>query len=169
MSGPASSQPRRYRVRSRISRLAFGGGGGITVRQALAEADKVLASMRGDGLAMVDASIAALLALSAAPAGSLGAAEAEQAYAAASAILDAAAVVPDWDLDRAAWSLCDLIDAADGAPDWPSVGVHASALALLRRAQGALPRDSRRRVMDGLEAIRRKHVPGVAAPATGEA
>lgn len=132
--------------------------GGVSVGVALARARANIESMRARALEVVAVQISALEAIPA-PAGPADTpARLDQAYQAATGLIDAAAPFELHDLCRAAGGLCDLIGAVDpnGGFDWRIVTVHARSLRLLH----SLPLDAaedRDRVLQSLrDVIERK-------------
>lgn len=148
------THPRR---KSNLARM-IDAAGGVSVGVALVQARANIEAMRAQALAIVDAQITALEALPA-PTGPEDAPERlEEAYRAATALIDAAGPFELFDLCRGAAGLCDLIGAIDpGDPfDWRIVTVHARSLRLLQK----LPLEAageRERILESLrEVIERK-------------
>jgi hypothetical protein len=132
--------------------------GGVSVGAALAQARANIEAMREQAMHIVDAAIGALEAVPA-PAGPEDLpARRDEAYRAATTLIDAAGPFELFDLCRAAAGLCDLIGAIDPEQpfDWRIVIVHARSLRLLQ----TLPPEAtgeRERILDSLgEVIRRK-------------
>lgn len=132
--------------------------GGVSVGAALAQARANIEAMREQAMQIVDAAIGALEAVPA-PAGPEDLpARRDEAYRAATTLIDAAGPFELFDLCRAAAGLCDLIGATDPEQpfDWRIVTVHARSLRLLQ----TLPPEAtgeRERILDSLgEVIRRK-------------
>lgn len=132
--------------------------GGVSVGVALAQARANIESMRGQALTVIEAGISALEAVPAPSAREETPARLDQAYRAATTLIDAAGPFELFDLCRAAAGLCDLIGASNPneAFDWRIVTVHARSLRLLQ----SLPLEAveeRARILDSLnEVIERK-------------
>lgn len=132
--------------------------GGLSVGVALAQARANVETMRPRALTLIDAGIGALEAV-AAPT-NLGdtPARLDQAYRAATTLIDAAGPFALFDLCRAAAGLCDLIGATnpDEPFDWRIVTVHARSLRLLQTMPPEAAAE-RARILDSLnEVIERK-------------
>lgn len=144
----------------RKSKLAtmIDAAGGVSVGVALTRARANIEALRGEALTVIDAEIGRLEAVPAPTGPDDLTARLDQAYRAATALIDAAAPFELFDLCRAASGLCDLIGAGDpGARfDWRVVTVHARSLRLLQ----ALPAEAveaRSRVLESLaEVVERK-------------
>lgn len=144
----------------RKSRLAtmIDSAGGVSVGVALTQARANIEAMRAQALLVIDAGISALEAVPAPTAPKDTPAQLDQAYRAATTLIDAAGPFELHDLCRAAAGLCDLIGATDPdeAFDWRIVTVHARSLRLLQ----TLPPEAaeeRARILDSLsEVIERK-------------
>ena len=132
--------------------------GGVSVGVALAQARANIEAMRGQALAVIESGISALEAVPAPSGREETPARLDQAYRAATTLIDAAGPFELFDLCRAAAGLCDLIGAIDPEQpfDWRIVTVHARSLRLLQ----TLPPEAteeRARVLDSLhEVIERK-------------
>lgn len=138
----------------RKSKLAgmIDSAGGVSVGVALARARANIEAKRAEALVVVEAEIAALEAVPAPTGPDDLPAGLDQAYRAATAVIDAAGPFGLGDLCRAASGLCDLIGAArpGEAFDWRVVIVHARSMRLLQ----ALPLEAaeeRTRVLRGLD------------------
>ncbi len=79
-------------------------------------------------------------------------------YALSARIIDISTPVADLEIDRAAFSLCELVDRCDGVGqwDWPSVDVHIDALTLLRMDAGAMPAAARQQIFNGLQKLNKR-------------
>ena len=132
--------------------------GGVSVGAALAQARANVEALRGRALAVVETQIGALEAVPRPVGLDDTPARLDQAYRAATELIDAAGPFELHDLCRAAGGLCDLIGAADPgeAFDWRIVLVHARSLRLLH----TLPAEAvgeRARILQSLgEVIERK-------------
>ena len=117
--------------------------GGVSVGVALARARANIEAKRAEALTVVEAEIAALEAVPAPVGPDDAPARLDQAYRAATAVIDAAGPFDLVDLCRAASGLCDLIGAARAgeAFDWRIVTVHARSMRLLQ----ALPLEAEER------------------------
>jgi len=128
--------------------------GGVSVGVALAQARANIEAMRGQALAVIESGIGALEAVPAPSAREETPARLDQAYRAATTLIDAAGPFELFDLCRAAAGLCDLIGAIDPEQpfDWRIVTVHARSLRLLQ----TLPPEAteeRARVLDSLHQV----------------
>lgn len=76
-------------------------------------------------------------------------------YALSAKIIDVSAPVVELEIDRVAFSLCELVDRCEGQGgwDWPSVDVHTDALQLFRLNGGDLPSHARARIFQGLSKL----------------
>jgi len=132
--------------------------GGVSVGAALAQARANIEAMREQALQIVDAAIGTLEAVPAPTGPEDLPARRDEAYRAATSLIDAAGPFELFDLCRAAAGLCDLIGAIDPEQpfDWRIVIVHARSLRLLQ----TLPPEAaneRARILDSLgEVIQRK-------------
>jgi hypothetical protein len=148
------THPRR---KSNLARM-IDSAGGVSVGAALAQARANVEALRGRALAVVEAQIGALEAVPRPVGLDDTPARLDQAYRAATELIDAAGPFELHDLCRAAGGLCDLIGAVDPgeAFDWRIVLVHARSLRLLH----TLPAEAveeRARILQSLgEVIERK-------------
>lgn len=148
------THPRR---KSNLARM-IDSAGGVSVGVALVQARANIEAMRARALTVVDAEITALEALPPPTGREDTAVRLDEAYRAATALIDAAGPFELFDLCRAAAGLCDLIGAVDPGEsfDWRIVAVHARSLRLLQK----LPLEAaaeRERILDSLrEVIERK-------------
>lgn len=124
------THPRR---KSNLAKM-IDSAGGVSVGVALAQARANIEAMRPHALAIIDAQIGALEAVPAPTGAGDTPAHLDQAYRAATALIDAAGPYELFDLCRAAGGLCDLIGAVDPREtfDWRIVTVHARSLRLLQ-------------------------------------
>ena len=127
------THPRR---KSNLAKM-IDSAGGVSVGVALAQARANIELMRGQALAVVDAQISALELLPAPTGLADTPSHLDQAYRAATELIDAAGPFELFDLCRAASGLCDLIGAINPneAFDWRIVTVHARSLRLLQSLQ----------------------------------
>ena len=150
------THPRR---KSNLARM-IDSAGGVSVGVALAQARANMEAMRDQALAVIDANIGALEALPAPDRPEEFPARLDQAYRAATGLIDAAGPFELFDLCRAATGLCDLIGAIDPEKpfDWRIVTVHARSLRLLQ----SLPLDAveeRARILDSLRDVIERKLP----------
>ncbi len=150
------------RRRSRLSTLVDQPGG-VSVGVALTEARANLARYESRSREIIEQQVTALAALPVPIGVDEGALD--QAYAHASAVIDAAGPFELNDLCAAAANLCDLIDAApeDRPFDWRVVTVHAQALRLLLTLPPEAV-DARAKVLDSLKDMLKAKVPGSGEP-----
>lgn len=147
---------RKFKVPNRLAQQMFGRGGKM-VKDAIADAESAVADLAGEGLEVLDALLASMLAAYG-PEVAQPDPDLEALYIKSSAIIDVAGFLPDSGLAEASVSLCDLIDACQeaGVADWPSVRVHLDALVLLRRQGQTLGPTGREMVLEGLRKVSRR-------------
>jgi len=144
----------------RKSKLAsmIDSAGGLSIGVALAQAGANIEALRAEAMTIVKAEIGRLEAVPPPTGPDDLPVRLDQAYRAATAVIDAAGPFDLSDLCRAAAGLCDLIGASSsrGDFDWRIVAVHAQSMRLLQN----LPLEAsevRARVLDSLgEVIERK-------------
>ncbi len=145
------------RRKSNLARM-IDSSGGVSVGVALTQARANLEGMRARALTVIEAGICALEAVPSPTGPEDRPARLDEAYRAATAVIDAAGPFELTDLCRAAVGLCDLIGAVDPRSefDWRIVPVHARAMRLLQ----TLPpeaKEARARILENLgEVITRK-------------
>lgn len=124
------THPRR---KSNLARM-IDSAGGVSVGVALTRARANIEAMRAQALTVIDIQIGVLEAVPAPTGPDETPSRLDQAYRAATALIDAAGPFELSDLCRAAAGLCDLIGAIDPqeAFDWRIVTVHARSLRLLQ-------------------------------------
>ncbi|MDP3801715.1 chemotaxis protein CheE [Brevundimonas sp.] len=124
------THPRR---KSNLARM-IDSAGGVSVGVALARARANIEAKRAEALTVVESEIAALEAVPAPVGPDDAPARLDEAYRAATGVIDAAGPFDLVDLCRTASSLCDLIGAArpGEAFDWRIVIVHARTMRLLQ-------------------------------------
>jgi len=128
--------------------------GGVSVGVALAQARANIESMREQALTVIEAGISALEAVPAPSAREEAPARLDEAYRAATTLIDAAGPFELFDLCRAAAGLCDLIGAIDPDEpfDWRIVTVHARSLRLLQTLPPEATQE-RARILDSLHQV----------------
>lgn len=144
----------------RKSKLAsmIDSAGGLSVGVALTQASANIEALRAEAMAIVEVEIGRLEAVPPPTGPGDLPVRLDQAYRAATAVIDAAGPFDLSDLCRAAAGLCDLIGASSSGVefDWRIVAVHAQSMRLLQ----TLPPEAsevRSRVLDSLgEVIERK-------------
>jgi hypothetical protein len=153
------SAVRKFKVRSRLSALAFKSGG-ITVNQALKQADAAIEPLRESSIALIDAALADIDERFGPAAANRSEASFDDLYLLCSNLIDFSLFLPDSGLDEAARAACDLIDLSSrfGAWDWTAVDVHVGALKVLRTAGSAMSEEQRRSILDGLAKVTHKRV-----------
>lgn len=148
------THPRR---KSNLAKM-IDSAGGFSVGVALAQARANIEAMRGQAMTVVDAQIGALETVPAPTGPEDTPSRLDQAYRAATTLIDAAGPFELFDLCRAAAGLCDLIGAVDPEDsfDWRIVIVHARSLRLLQTLPpGAV--EERARILQSLsDVIERK-------------
>lgn len=128
--------------------------GGVSVGVAIAQARANIEAKRAEAISIIESRLAALEAVPSPNTPDEVPGRIEQAYSAATGIIDAAAPFELLDLCQAAAGLCDLIDGApqDRTFDWRIVTVHAQSLRLLQ----SLPLDAsevRTKVLESLQQV----------------
>ncbi|HEY2662647.1 MAG TPA: chemotaxis protein CheE [Caulobacteraceae bacterium] len=128
--------------------------GGMRAIEALTKGKQALDDLREPSLAQIDGLIAEIVRVYG-RANRMGDEDLQELYMLASRIIDCAAPVPELEIDRAAFHLCELTDRCLGLQrwDWPSIDVHIDALQLLRMDQGKLPAEARAQIFLGLKKI----------------
>lgn len=154
--------PRKSRLTAMIDQP-----GGLSVGVALVRAQTNIDALKARSQAIVAERVAELAALATPTTPAETITRREQAYAAASAVIDAAGPYELIDLCAAARGLCDLVDAAprDRPFDWRIVTVHAQALQLIL----ALPPEAiqeRVQVLDSLKQVLDRKLPPDTAEGT---
>lgn len=153
------SKVRKFRVKSRLATLAFQSGG-ISANQALKQADAGLESLRGPGLAALDASLAEIEARYGPGAAGRTSEPLEDLYRLSCNVIDMALFVPGSGMDDAARCFCGLVDLSHELDiwAWDAIDVHIEALRLLRTAGAAMSAPQRQSILDGLIQVTRKRV-----------
>jgi len=148
------SATRKYRVKNRLAAFAFDGGG-VTVRTALINADKVMESMKESSLADLDRILAEIQNRFGCRVPSRDDDDLEALYRHSSQIIEASFALPSSGVEQAARSLCDIVDACtvSGVKDWAAIDVHIDGLVLLRANGQVLPAAGRAIVLDGLRKV----------------
>ena len=148
------THPRR---KSNLARM-IDAAGGVSIGVALAQARANIEVMRPQALTVIEAGISALETVPAPTGPADLPLRLDEAYCAATSLIDAAGPFDLFDLCRAAAGLCDLIGAVDPeeAFDWRIVTVHARSLRLLQTLP-AEAAEERARILQSLsEVIERK-------------
>ena len=147
------SEVRLFRVPNRLRQKILKTGG-PKVQEALAQAQQNLDQLREPSLKIIDGLVAEIV-QAYGRATRKGDEDFAELYMLASRIIDAAAPVPELEIDRGAFHLCALVDRCTGLGrwDWPSVDVHINALQLLRNDEGALPAAARAQIFHGLKKV----------------
>ena len=142
------THPRR---KSRLATL-INSPGGVSVGVALERANANVEALRGEAMTAIDAGISALESTPPPTGPAETPSRLDQAYRAATSVIDAAGPFELFDLCQAAGGLCDLIGATDPEQkfDWRVVAVHAQSLRLLQ----LLPPDAREERTRILESLR---------------
>jgi hypothetical protein len=153
------SKVRKFKVKSRLATLAFQSGG-ISANQALKQADAGLESLRGPGLAAIDAAIAEIGARYGPAAANRASEPLEDLYRLSCNVIDMAMFVPGSGLEDAARSFCSLVDLSNelDIPAWDAIDVHIETLRLLRTAGAAMSGPQRQSILAGLIQVTRKRV-----------
>lgn len=158
------NQVMKFKVRSRISKLAFKGG--ITAREAVSRADAAIEALRGPCLAAIDSTLAEIDARFGHSAADRNAEPLSDLYGLASQIIDAGIGLPNSGIDQAARALCELVDLSLVAESrsWVAIDVHIRALQLLRTHGTTLSPQRREAVIHGLGEVVVKQFGPAAAP-----
>jgi hypothetical protein len=153
------SKVRKFRVKSRLAAIAFQSGG-ITANQAMKQADAGLETLRGPGLASLDAALAEIDARYGQAAVHRASEPLEDLYRLSCNVIDMALFVPGSGMDDAARSFCGLVDLSHelDIQAWDAIDVHIETLRLLRAAGAAMSATQRQTILDGLIQVTRKRV-----------
>lgn len=135
------------------------GPGGKTVAEAVSDAESGLRSIAGDCLTAVDRDLAKLAEKAAMLSDPPDRETLGHVYEIALRLVGPASVAGLQKMDRAAYSLCDLVDRmiTSGKTALEPVQVHLQALVLLRQRNGALPTDATDSIVAGLMKVREKY------------
>lgn len=148
------SQVKKFKVQTRLSKLALGQGG-PTVAEALNRATSALEEMRPPCIALIDGYLREIDQRFGPAAIGRSEEPLEDLYSISSRILDVSGALPDSGVDLAANALCELVDLSltAGRTAWVAVDVHVGALHLLRSHGASLPAERRRAVISGLRDV----------------
>jgi hypothetical protein len=143
---------RKFRVKSRLARVAFAGGG-MRVKEALEGAEQVMNDARADFQPKLDTELERVCKLVGER--SLTPEDFEEFYRSCSLLIEHSWCAGCDGFIQAAYSLCDLVDRCSEAHewDWPGLDVHMSALRLLRDNGAALSEEHQAAVLDGLRKV----------------
>lgn len=143
--------------------------GGVSAREAIRRSEAGVETLRGPGMATIDARLAEIESRFGPAAASREGESFEDLYSLCTQIIDASIFVRGTGLDDAVRAFCDLVDLCSeiGRWDWPAVDVHIDALRMLRSAGGAMDKAQRDAVISGLIKVTRKRVGDPAAMAGG--
>lgn len=130
--------------------------GGKAVADAVRDADAGLAAIADACLAGVDAGLARISELAQSLAADPARSSADALYAEVNRLIGLGAVAGAPDVDRVAFSLCEMLDdmLKDGSVDQPSIAVHVRALHLVRNEEIARSRVALDEVLGGLDKVR---------------
>ena len=133
--------------------------GGKAISDALADAQAGLESIKGGCLDSIDGSLASIDALWTSLPTAPDSAGLMTLYAEVNVVIGVASAAGLTEMDRAAYSLCDLLDhmASTGRCDRESIGVHIRALHLLRHPEQLGKGDAVQLVLLGLRRVRDKY------------
>jgi len=148
------SQVRKFKVHSRLSRLALGRGG-VTVVEALQQASAALEEIRPPCIAMVDECLAEIDQRFGPMAPNRANEPLADLYSLSSCIIDVSGALPNSGMDQAANALCELVDLTISSErvGWVAFDVHIRALHLLRSHGASLSEERRRAVISGLREV----------------
>lgn len=145
------SRVRKYRPDVRLQSL-LKRPGGLTVEEALANAERRLESLRGQCTDAVDAKIEVIAGLAVADGYDVAA-----IYALADEIFALAGTFGMSHVSRAAYSLCALLSSDEGARKSAAIRVHVEALRALRNPEVASDAPAAARVLEGLVAVSKRY------------
>jgi hypothetical protein len=153
------SKLRKYRFRTRLSALALTGRG-LTVHDALVNAERVFEALREPCLAEIDECLHEIQASFGPSALHRDDRDLEELYVLSSRIIDSSHCLPSSGVDRAAHALCALIDGCGqlGLKDWAAIDVHLRAVFLLRATGASLPEAAKSAILEGLTKVTRKRI-----------
>jgi len=162
---------RKIRVRSRLAKLAFAGGG-MSVQKALANAESAIEASRPSSLIELDLCLTEIHKMFGPTVLDRGDRDLEDLYRLSSRIIDVSHALPSSGIEQAAWALCALADGCSqrGVKDWPAIDVHLQAISLLRTSGASLPQAAKAAILEGLSRVTLKRVgedPSDGAPASG--
>lgn len=145
------SEAKKFRVQSKIARVAFGHGG-ITANRALRQADLALEPLREPCLAQLDAALADINARYGPDALGREAAPFEPLYQLSARVIELSLFAPNSGLEDAGRALCTLVDLMEEAGQWSwvSVDVHIQTLNLLRASGPRMTPAQRETLLAGL-------------------
>jgi hypothetical protein len=129
--------------------------GGVLVSEALAEANTIMKEMRKPILRAIDRFLKDIDKRYGPSPSRNDDLDFHTLYELSAHIIDISGPVADMQIDRAAFSLCDLVDRCEGMGkwDWPSVDVHLDALHLLRDQGDKMKAAQRKIILDGLDRV----------------
>lgn len=155
---------RKFRVKSKLARVAFAGGG-IRVKEALDNAEKVLDEARDVTLAKLDVLLDQVRGKI--DGRDLGEPDNESVYILCTSLLEDSWAVKSEGFTQAVYSLCDLVDRCLGAGewDWPGLDVHSSSLKLLRDEGPKLGAVGEAAIIEGLRKVSQRIDSGRGGPA----
>lgn len=132
--------------------------GGKTVAAALSEAEEGLAGLKGPCLEAIDKMMAAMNGHLADLCGPNRMQASKQLYNDVNGVIGLATAAGFPEMDRAAYSLCDLLDRMQETRNWDidAVRVHVQALHLLRQPAALEGGASVRQILLGLKQVREK-------------
>ncbi len=150
---------RMYKVPNRIARLALGNGG-VTVRQAVQQANAALDELRPPCLEIIDEVMAEIERRFGAGAAGRKAEPLGDLYALGLKIIEVAIGLPNSGIDEGARALCDMVDRslAKDVVAWEAIDVHLQTLMLLRARGQAFTPEQRNAVLIGLKKVTTKKV-----------
>lgn len=155
-----------FRVQNNLAGITQNGG--MLISEALANGNNAMKEMRKPCLKTIDRLLGEM-SQKYGPAARRGDEDFQALYELSSRIIDVSGPVADLQLDRAAFSLCELVDRCAGQSiwDWPSVDVHFDALQLLRHVGADLKAAERKTIFDGLDRVTDRLPVAGAAPEEG--
>jgi hypothetical protein len=146
------SAVRKFRVKSRLARIAFAGGG-VRVKEALNSAGAVMDAARPAYRATLEETLET--ARRQAAGREMGAGGFEDFYALCGRLIELSWCVGSDGFTQAAYSLCDLVDRCSiaGEWDWPGLDVHMSTLRFLCDNGSTLDAKAQAAVLEGLRKV----------------
>ncbi|HYD88814.1 MAG TPA: hypothetical protein VEA80_15170 [Vitreimonas sp.] len=143
---------RSYRPEVRLQQM-LARPGGLSIEQALANAQQGVETLRSQCTAAVDATIAKICALTTEGAEK----NAKTIYALADEVFALAGTFDMTDVSKAAYSLCALLASEEGAKKGAAIRVHVEALKALRNPLVAADANARTKVLEGLVNVSKRY------------
>lgn len=148
------SNVRIFKVPYRIARLALGGGG-ISARMAVKQADAALNELRPSLVEAIDEHLAEIERRFGVSAASRASEPLADLYTLGVDVIDVCDGLPGSGVDEAAKALCDLVDRSlsRDVTNWEAIDVHLRALHLLRAHGLSFSAEQKESVLVGLKQV----------------